>query len=86
MGMSCLTVFYESRLWECRVFTVFAYRQVRFDCIVTQLFGSFFGGLMFACKFMVFSESRLWECRVLHCFLRAVYGNVVFLRCFLAGR
>ena len=27
------TVFSESRLWECRVFTVFAYRQVRFDCI-----------------------------------------------------
>ena len=29
------TVFSESRLWDCRVFTVFAYRQVRFDCIFT---------------------------------------------------
>ena len=37
---------------------------------------------MFACKFTVFSESRLWECRVLHCFLRAVYGNVVFCTLF----
>ena len=35
MGMSCFTMFSESRLWECRVFTVFAYRQVRFDCIFT---------------------------------------------------
>ena len=33
MGMSCFTMFSESRLWECRVFTLFAYRQVRFDCI-----------------------------------------------------
>ena len=48
--------------------------------------GSFFGGLMFACKFTVFSESRLWECRVLQSFRTAVYGNVVFLRCFLTGR
>ena len=37
--------------------------------------GSFFVGLLFACKFTVFSESRLWECRVLRCFLS---GNVVF--------
>ena len=35
MGMSCFTMFSESRLWESRVFTVFAYRQVRFDCIFT---------------------------------------------------
>ena len=28
-------MFSESRLWECRVFTVFADRQVRFDCIFT---------------------------------------------------
>ena len=33
MGMSCFTLFSESRLWECRVFTQFAYRQVMFDCI-----------------------------------------------------
>ena len=26
--------------------------------------GSFFGWLMFACKFTVFSESRLWEYRI----------------------
>ena len=32
MGMSCFTMISESRLWECRVFTLFAYRQVRFDC------------------------------------------------------
>ena len=44
--------------------------------------GSFFGGLMFACKFTVFSESRLWECRVLRCFRIAVYGNVVFFTLF----
>ena len=37
MGMSCFTVFSESRLWECRVFTLFAYRQVSFDCIFTGL-------------------------------------------------
>ena len=36
MGMSCFTVFSESCLWECRVFAVFAYRQVRFDCIFTR--------------------------------------------------
>ena len=35
---------------------------------------------MLACKFTMFSESRLWECRVLLCFLRAVCGNVLFLR------
>ena len=35
MGMSCFTVFSESRLWECRVFTLFPYRQVRFDFIFT---------------------------------------------------
>ena len=35
MGMSCFTLFSESRLWECHVFTVLAYRQVRFDCIFT---------------------------------------------------
>ena len=29
------TLFSESRLWECRVFTVFGDRQVRFDCIFT---------------------------------------------------
>ena len=28
-------MFSESRLWECRVFTVFGDRQVRFDCIFT---------------------------------------------------
>ena len=33
MGMSCLIVFSESRLWECCFFTLFAYRQVRFDHI-----------------------------------------------------
>ena len=33
MGMSCFTVFSASRLWECRVFTLFPYRQVRFDCL-----------------------------------------------------
>ena len=48
--------------------------------------GSFFGGLMFAWKFTVFSESRLWECRVLQCFLRAVYGNVVFFMVFSESR
>ena len=30
-----LTIFSENRLWECRVFTVFADRQVRLDCIFT---------------------------------------------------
>ena len=35
MGMSCFTVFSESRLWECRVFMVFPYRQVRLDWIFT---------------------------------------------------
>ena len=33
MGMSCFILFSDSRLWECRVFTLFPYRQVRFDCI-----------------------------------------------------
>ena len=33
MGMSCFTVFSASRLWECRVFTLFPYRQVRFNCL-----------------------------------------------------
>ena len=28
-------MFSESRLWECRVFTVFGDRLVRFDCIFT---------------------------------------------------
>ena len=50
--------------------------------------GSFFGGLVFACKFTgmlcftMFSESRLWECRVLQCFLKAVCGNVMFFTVF----
>ena len=35
MRMSCFTMFSESRLWECRVFTLFPNRQVRFDCIFT---------------------------------------------------
>ena len=30
-----VTRFAEIRLWECRVFTVFPYRQVRRDCIFT---------------------------------------------------
>ena len=36
MGMSCFTLFSDSRLWECRVFILFPYRQVRFDCIFTR--------------------------------------------------
>ena len=35
MFASKFTLFSESRLWECRVFTVFGDRQVRFDCIFT---------------------------------------------------
>ena len=33
MGMLCFTAFSESCLWECCVCRVFAYRQVRFDCM-----------------------------------------------------
>ena len=36
MGMSCFTMISDSCLWECRVFTLFPYRQVRFDCIFTR--------------------------------------------------
>ena len=35
VDQSCY-VFSESRLWECRVITVFACRQVRFDCIFAR--------------------------------------------------
>ena len=42
--------------------------------------GSFFGGLMFACKFTVFSESRLWECRVFTLFAyRQVRFDCIFI-------
>ena len=72
MGMSCFTVFSESRLWECRVFTVFAYRQVRFHCIFTG----------FADNRFAVSLAGWCLNANLQCFLRAIYGNVVFYNVF----
>ena len=54
MRMSCFTVFSESRLWECRVFTLFAYRQVRFDCI----FIGFAESRLWECRVFSFEIAR----------------------------
>ena len=37
------TIFSESRLWECRVFTVFVDNQVMFECILQGLLKSALG-------------------------------------------
>ena len=55
MGMSCFPVFSESRLWECRVFTLFPYRQVRFDCIFT----GFADNRLWECRSFSFKKACL---------------------------
>ena len=48
-------VFSESRLWECRVFTLFPYRQVRFDCIFT----GFADNRLWECRIFSFKQACL---------------------------
>ena len=74
MGMSCFTVFSDSRLWDCRVFTLFPYRQVRCDCIFT----GFADNRLW--EYRIFLKTRSILYAFLPGVLNPVHGNVVFSR------
>ena len=52
--MSCFTMFSESRLWECRVFTVFADKCVMFYCNFTV----FSESRLWECRVFSFKSAR----------------------------